>query len=265
MKHLVLALYVHVWARLRNRVLSALGKCRTAVLLYHSVNDDYRNPLTVGVEQFKRHLSLIKRHYDVLDLKTFLAGKDRPRSRPAVVITFDDGYADNYQAAVLMRRENLSATFFLSTGIVGTESPFPHDITWFGRRLPSLSWDQVREMADWGFGFGIHTVSHANLSAIPEDDAREEILSARKRLEQELGTSEPISWLAYPYGGAADITDRVRDSLNSVGIKCCLSAYGGVNPPDFDELNILRCGVDHNASDLALRAVIEGWQRPLRG
>ena len=67
---------------------------------------------------------------------------------------------------------------------------------------------------------------------------------------------------AYPFGKRTDITDEIRKSLPAVGIEPCLSAYGGVNEPDFDRLNVLRSGVDNSMSDLNFRAVIEGWSKP---
>ena len=48
--------------------------------------------------------------------------------------------------------------------------------------------------------------------------------------------------------------------MDTEGFDCCLSAYGGTNPTNFDRFNILRQAVDHNFSILAFRAAIEGWR-----
>jgi hypothetical protein len=114
------------------------------VLLYHRVDDDFLDSTTVGVEQFYRQGALLRQHYEVLDLKTFLETRSQPRKWPCAVISFDDGYASNYVAAVLLRRAGLPCTFFLPTGIVGTDRPFPNDEARLGHAAPSLPGDHRR-------------------------------------------------------------------------------------------------------------------------
>jgi len=262
LKHVVLAFYVLLWVPIRNRVRSMRGTCHTAVLLYHRVDDAFLDSVTLGVEQFDRQLSVLKRNYEVLDLASFLQTRGRPRRRPAVVITFDDGYASKYLAAVLLRRHGLPATFFLSTGMIGTDQPFSHDVQRLGKHVPALTWEQVETMTRRGFTFGVHTVNHARLSALPREEALAEVAEAKAALDFHTGPTEASRCLAYPYGKKTDISDDVRQSLASVGIDWCLSAYGGVNRPDWDPLDVLRCGCDWSYSSLAFRAVLEGWTRP---
>ncbi|UCG15423.1 MAG: polysaccharide deacetylase family protein [Phycisphaerales bacterium] len=258
-KRIVLVAYVHLWAPIRNRVRRLRGRCHATVLLYHRVSDDHLDSITVGIEQFNRHLEILKRHYDVLDLPAFLRRRGQPRRRPCAVITFDDGYQDNLLAAMLLRRAATPAAFFLSTDIITNNAAFPHDLQRLHRRVPALSWDQVRRMAGWGFVIGNHTATHARLSRLPLNQAIREIRSAEQELDRRLDRNGHERCLAYPYGNPGDITDDVRQALKANGIDYCLSAYGGVNPPDFDPLNILRQGVDHSFSPLAFRAAVEGW------
>jgi hypothetical protein len=67
-------------------------------------------------------------------------------------------------------------------------------------------------------------------------------------------------WFSYPYGKPGDITPAVRACLQQLGVQFCLSAYGGVNPPDFDPMDVKRQGVDWKFSLLAFRAMVEGWR-----
>ena len=243
---------------IRNRLLSLFGKCHAVVLLYHRVDDDYLDSTTVGVEQFQRQLAAL-RGYDVLGIEEFLATRGQPRRRPCVVLTFDDGYASKFLAALLLRRQGLPCTFFLATRMIGTDVPFAHDLCALGRRVPSLTWEQVKTMADWGFTFGIHTLNHARLAALPTAEALAEVAGAKDELEQRLGPSTAMRCLGYPFGAKADISDEIRRSLKSIGVDWCFSAYGGVNRPNWDPLNVLRCGVDHSMSGLVFRAIVEGW------
>lgn len=259
-KDAVLLAYLYAYCPMRNALRGARGRCQATVLLYHRVSDAYLDTVTVGVEQFDRHLATLKRHYEVLDLAAFLANRGRPRRRPCVVLTFDDGYEDNLLAALLLRRARLPCTFFLSTRIVGTDRAFPHDLKRLGRRVPALSWEQVRRMASWGFRFGNHTAHHANLGAVPPAEAVEELVTAADDLRRELGEAEGALWLAFPYGQPGDVNDEVRGRLPGLGFVSCLSAHGGVNPPDFDPWNVLRQGVDHKFTPLRLLAAVEGWK-----
>ncbi len=259
-KAVVLWLYVYLWSTLRNLTYRLTGRAHTTVLLYHRVSDDLLDSITVGVEQFVRHLRLLKRSYDIVDLQEFLDTRSKPRGRPAVVLTFDDGYQNNHLAATLMRREGIPATFFLSTGIVGSDRAFPHDAEKLGRCVPALSWQQVRQMSQWGFRFGIHTAGHVNVGRVPFDQAEAEVRTAMVDLRAQLGPAASDRWFAYPRGKQSDITGQVRERLADWGVECCLSAYGGTNRTKFDLLDVRRQGVDCRFGLLALRAAVEGWR-----
>jgi peptidoglycan/xylan/chitin deacetylase (PgdA/CDA1 family) len=253
--------YARLWAPPRNLVRALRGRCHTTILLYHRVSEEFLDSVTVGVEQFRDQMRLLARHYEVVDMRTFLASRGEPRRRPRVVVTFDDGYEDNRLAARILRREGIPCTFFLCTGIVGTEEgAFPHDLAKLERRVPPLAWSQVEEMAAEGFDFGNHTVHHVDVAAVPLEEALEEIRSASRHLVERLGRSGAEGWFAYPYGRRANMSEEVRGSLGSIGIDACFAAYGGVNFPDFDPRNISRQGIDSNFSALAFRAVVEGWR-----
>ena len=265
-KQAFFAAHVYLCAPCRNLYRRLTGTCRTTVLLYHRVSDDHLDSVTVGVEQFIEQVRLLRRRYDVMDLPTFLARRGQPRRRPGVVITFDDGYADNCLAARLLRRAGLPGTFFLSTRIVGSDRGFEHDLKKLGKTVPALRWEQVRQMANWGFHFGNHTADHANVGKIPLPEALDQIEKAQRDLTDHLDGAAGstrfagvLAAMAYPFGRPSDITPEVRQALDTAGFDCCLSAYGGTNPPNFDRLNILRQAVDHNFSLLAFRAAIEGW------
>ena len=68
----------------------------------------------------------------------------------------------------------------------------------------------------------------------PLDDALEEIRVARGDLLERLGSAGPERWFAFPFGREENITEDVCAALPDLGIDYCLSAYGGVNPPDFE-------------------------------
>jgi len=252
-------LYVHVYAALRNAWLAQQGKCHVAVLLYHRISNYQLDSVTVTPEQFSRQLSLLSHEYDLIDIKEFFAHRGEPRKRPAVVITFDDGYEDNYSAAQLLRAKKAPCTFFISTGIVDSERVFPKDAR-MNRRLPVLSWQQLADMSSWGFHIANHTVNHIDMGAVPVENSLDEILTATRIIVDKLGQKGAERWLAFPFGRLHNMKKEVQEQLHAVGIDFCFSAYGGVNKPDVNPLDIVRQPISHEFSDLAFQAVVEGYR-----
>lgn len=112
------------WARRRT----------TLILTYHRVLEkleptlDYSQPgMVVTLPTFERQLSFLEQHFEIVSLGALLDEGNRPAGRPRCVITFDDGWRDNYDVAFpVLRRRGIPATIFLTTDFVGTERVFWH-------------------------------------------------------------------------------------------------------------------------------------------
>ena len=95
-------------------------------------------------------------------------------TQPMVVITFDDGHeTDLISAAPLLAEVDFSATFFVVAGFVGQQG--------------YLDKTQLRALADLGFEIGCHSMTHAYLNELKEDQLRVEVLDAKKCLEDYIG------------------------------------------------------------------------------
>lgn len=241
-------------------VLARLAPPRVSVLIFHRVTDEVRDNLTVGVEQFDRQMALLARYFDVLSLDQLLTGEPLARSaRPRVAVTFDDGYLDNFEhAAPILRRHAIPAAFFVSTGMVGVNGRFPHDIARDNAPIPTMSWEQLRQMRAWGFDIGSHTVNHIDCAAEPEDVVRRELAESRATLQRELGLDEVV--FAYPYGKRQNMTPQRLELVKQAGYKGCLSAYGGYNVGRIDPFNVLRTGCHWEHSDAVFLLYALGWR-----
>jgi peptidoglycan/xylan/chitin deacetylase (PgdA/CDA1 family) len=101
----------------------------TLILVYHRINDAALDPwaLSVRPDHFAEHLAVLQRLFHPISLKELaqsLQGgtKLKPNS---VVITFDDGYADNlHNAKPILERFDCPATIFLVTGVIGSPAEF---------------------------------------------------------------------------------------------------------------------------------------------
>lgn len=155
-------------------------RCGIIVLMYHRVTD-ILNPheFVVSVENFRQQMATLARRSEVIGIKELSFGEKRKKQK--VVITFDDGYRDNYlNAYPILKKLNLPATIFLITGMIGTNAKRSRY-----KELPSpdmLSWEEVNEMAAHNITFGAHTVTHPRLSWLDYQAQREEIEKVLRRL-----------------------------------------------------------------------------------
>lgn len=250
--------YWYGWASLRNALRGARGQQRTAVLRYARVSDEFCDPFTIGIEQFARQLEQLKRHFDVLDMHQWLAARGKPRQRPALLISLDDGYCDEHLAARLCRRAGFPCTFFVCTGIVGTDSPFLHDLSRIGVRVPALTWDQCREMASWGFDIANHTVFHTDCGSTDATEALDEIDTAGRHLRNQLGRHARDAWFAFPFGGRENMSKEVLAGIERAGVEVVFSAYGGVNAQSFDLRDVRRIPVGGAHADVTVLAMADG-------
>ena len=107
--------------RILRRVTASLH-CRVVILMYHRVFETSSDPweLCVSPKHFAEHLELLRRHYPVLSLHQLLSclkGAQLPKR--GVVLTFDDGYADNFwNAKPLLEKYEVPATVFVVSGSV---------------------------------------------------------------------------------------------------------------------------------------------------
>jgi peptidoglycan/xylan/chitin deacetylase (PgdA/CDA1 family) len=113
------------------------------------------------------------------------------------VVTFDDGYLDNYELAYpILRERKILAVIFLVSDYVGQTNQWDSGGPLAGR--PLMDWPHIKEMAAQGIEFGAHTCRHPSLTAVPLEQAAAEMAGSRAQLEQALG--QPVETFAYPYG-----------------------------------------------------------------
>jgi peptidoglycan/xylan/chitin deacetylase (PgdA/CDA1 family) len=97
-----------------------------------------------------------------------------------------------------------------------------------GREL-FVTWDEIRRMRASGMAIGSHTHTHPILGSISESDQREELVTSKTRLEEEL--DEPVKTIAYPVGTRRAFNERTKSLARDTGYEVGFSAYAGINRP----------------------------------
>ncbi len=165
------------------------------ILTYHSISEGH-SPLQIAPSLFAEQMQWLHDNVRAAPLDGVVRALVDHRSLPerTVVLTFDDGLADFYSsAAPVLRRFNLPATLFVPTGFCCRTS------TWSGKGAAALlDWQQVAELAEQGFQFGAHSVSHPVLPDLPMEEAKREIIDSKTELQQRTG--QPVDFFAYPFG-----------------------------------------------------------------
>ncbi|MFA6599670.1 MAG: glycosyltransferase [Candidatus Omnitrophota bacterium] len=236
------------------------GRPRLLILLYHSVHPAKQNDMNVLPAEFERHLDFLKQKYDIISLERAVEllkeGKAIPK--PTVVITFDDGYRDNYQYAFrLLKAKKLPAAFFL----LADESPGQRrtkhlDQAGFGDETALLSWAEAGEMAGAGMLIGSHGNSHTRLGELEAGPVRDEMVSSKNLLESKLSSS--VRYFSYPYGTREDFGDRERTLAQEAGYEAACSKIYGTNGPESDLFSLKRIGIESSDTLFTLRAKLNG-------
>jgi peptidoglycan/xylan/chitin deacetylase (PgdA/CDA1 family) len=229
------------------------------ILMYHSV-DESPESLSVSPEIFERQMYYLKSHrYHVISLDEFVEGKRKGRTFPhnTVVITFDDGFEDNYTAAYpSLKRYGFPATIFLIVDRIGTTFD---EVTY-------LTWDQIKEMSRNGITFGSHTWRHTYVPDFSLEEFWLEAISSKKEIE--LQTGQPVRHFCYPSGG---FTEGAKAILQRAGYRSAATTNRGLDryQQDLYELKRVKVSDSDGVKPLHFRLKLSGYyylfRRPKAG
>jgi len=181
---------------------------RIPILMYHHIGtypanaDSTRKNLTVSTTTFEEHLKILqKKNYKAItlyDVQEFIKGDKQLPQKP-IMLTFDDGYDDNFSEALpLLDQYGQKAVFYIATDLVGNDG--------------YMTWEHVENLKERGHEIGSHTRTHADLKLISGNDKKlqDEVVKAKHILEsKKLG---PIISFCYPSGSYNEkVVDLVEE------------------------------------------------------
>ena len=188
---------------------SQWADCRppVPVLMYHHVSATIEPGETVvSLESFEKQIDVLKSEgwttITMSQLGYFIARK-KQIPRKSVVITFDDGWRDQLQAAIALKKRNQVATFYILSAAFDDSNYMTR------QEVVDLSRD---------FEIGTHTHTHFkawidDLTKLETATAIGEVLMSKVLIEEVI--KKPVTSLAWPYGY---FTEETKRFVKSIGI-----------------------------------------------
>ena len=189
---------------------------KVLILNYHKIDNTFIS-LAVRPDDFDTQMKYLSENgYHTIspdELYNSLAGTGELPDNP-VMITFDDGYEDNYvNAYPILKKYGFKATIFVVTSFLDKN------------KKGYMSWDQAREMDANGISIQSHTVDHKSMTDLTDDQLRMELVDSKKKAEKELG--HPVNYMAYPTG---TYNLHIAQMVKEAGYKAAFTIkYGNVD------------------------------------
>jgi len=227
------------------------------ILMYHAIGrrGEHGSTYVVPRWRFRLQMACLKwSPFRVIRL-TELADNLRmnrisaPRS---VVLTFDDGFADNCTEALpILRRHRMPATVFVVSEGIGRQAWWADDSALMNR--PLMSTAHLRELQTSGVDLGAHSRTHPSLTELPAQHIQSEIAGSRDQLAAM--TAAPIDTFAYPFG---DCSDAVAEDVARAGFAAACCSRSGIADPVSPLFALPR--VEVRGTDSLLQFVLLVWR-----
>jgi len=219
------------------RLLRNAGDRGPVVLMYHSVTPGRLTPnwrWAVSNRCFCAQLDLLSSYgWQTFCVRDACNPRDFPHR--SAIITFDDGYADNFLAFNELTRRGMQATWFIVSRDIGKQAGWqdPGQNT----RL-MLDPQQLMEMHASNMEIGAHGRTHTRLTQLDDRAMRSEVAGSKDDIQQTLGIK--VNSFAYPYG---DFDARAVNAVKSAGYQSACITRPGWLSLDTDMFEIRRVSI----------------------
>jgi peptidoglycan/xylan/chitin deacetylase (PgdA/CDA1 family) len=196
------------------------------ILCYHAVSPTWDSALSVTPDALERQIDhLLRRGWRPTTFTQAVLG---PRDRRAFAVTFDDAFASvRTYAAPVLRQFGICGTLYVPTAYMAQDGilAWPGIEDWQRTsdraELRAMSWDQVGELAEYGWEIGSHSHSHPRLTQLSDARLMEELTVSGDELAGRLG--KRCESIAYPYG---EVDDRVEEAARRTGYRAAAALPG---------------------------------------
>ncbi|MGG3337262.1 polysaccharide deacetylase family protein [Bacillus subtilis] len=213
------------------------------ILMYHSISSG--NSLRVPKKEFEAHMKWLHVNgYQTLTPKEayLMLTQDKKPSEKCVLITFDDGYTDNYQDAYpVLKKYGMKATIFM----IGKSIGHKHHLTE----------DQMKEMVQHGVSIESHTIDHLELNGLTPQQQQSEMADSKKLFDNMFHQQTTI--ISYPVGRYNEETLKAAEKT---GYQMGVTTEPGAASRDQGMYALHRVRVSPGMSGSAFGAYIESMK-----
>jgi peptidoglycan/xylan/chitin deacetylase (PgdA/CDA1 family) len=229
------------------------------ILCYHAVSDNWEHPFAVRRGAFERQLrTLLFRGYRAVTASESVGARGK-----SLHVTFDDGFKNVRNALPALERFRIPATIFACADYAADGRPLnvprlAAEAASHPEHLATLTWEELRAVAERGMEIGSHTLTHSHLPDLSDGELDRELRDSRALFEAEL--DRPCRFVAYPWG---QHDERVRVATRRAGYEAAFALRAGADASDRYALP----RVDIYRRDHLLRAMVKtsflmpvGWR-----
>lgn len=197
--------------------LFAFQKNRLIILMYHQVEKESNEDLTVDLENLEKQFKYLKeKNY----FPKFFTEINIP-AKKSIILTFDDGYKNNFEyLPALLEKYDLKATIFISTKFIQEGY----------KEYEMMTFEDVKSLNQKYFEIALHTHAHEDFRNVSID-----FIESDLKKNMQLLTNENINYstvLAYPYGKYPKENEKkmkLFSTLKNLGIDFALRIGNKVN------------------------------------
>lgn len=195
------------------------------VLAYHLVND-MNNDLAVSPQEFNQQMTILKeagfQTISIEQLCAYVKGEKVSLPEKPFLLTFDDGYLDNYTNAFpILQEHGFQANIFIIAEKINKSG--------------YLTIEQMNEMSKENIIIGVHSMTHSNLTLLDAFALEKEVGQSKHKIEKKLG--KKVIAFAYPYGA---FNLESFEQMRKAGYQGAFSLLTGLNRPYLDSVYLLR-------------------------
>lgn len=222
--------------------LFAVPKNRLTILMYHHIEKDSAEELTISPENLEKQFSYLSQHH----FNSIFFSEIHKTCRKKIIITFDDGYENNAQyLPSLLEKYKLKATIFIPTKFIqqGYKS------------YQMMSFEDIRNLDRNKIEIALHSHSHDNFKNSSLDFIENDLKENMNILDQERIIYSKV--LAYPYGAYPKKGQKKSDLfrlLKNLGIEFAVRIGNKINYfPTKEPYELCRIDIKGNESLLKFK------------
>ncbi len=194
------------------------------ILMYHRIADIPGDRNSLPKEKFEQQLLYLSSHnYTAItpDMLYEHYKNNAPLPPKPVLLTFDDGYADNYSEALpLLKKYHMTAVVFPIANWIGKPNHWEH----FGKKeTMTMTLPQLQDWLKQGMDIQPHTHNHPFLANCDDNKLHDELAISKQQLTKLL--DKPMNYICYPYG---NFNQKVMRSAKDVGYKMAFAIFESV-------------------------------------